>query len=68
MITPTNKHDNCQVEIRYEYNSRHFARLHCVDCNKYIQWLSKQDVSAIEKILHKPYKRTRLIKPEELGI
>ena len=49
MITPLTKHDNCEVEIvSASKDSKHYASLRCVDCNKWIQWLSKEDTWRIK--------------------
>ena len=48
MITPLTKHDNCEVElVGASEDSKHYASLRCVNCNKWIQWLSKEDAYTI---------------------
>ena len=68
MITPLTKHDNCQVEIVHaSEDSRHYASLRCVDCNKWIQWLSLEDALVIDP----NFTHNRKYKPvsmESLGI
>ena len=48
MITKLTHHDNHKVSIHYcKPGKVHFAALRCVDCNKHIQWLSKEDFFAV---------------------
>jgi hypothetical protein len=48
MITHLNAHDSHQVRIHLTRGlGPHYAALRCVDCNKHIQWLSRQDVEII---------------------
>ena len=39
---PLEKHATHEVEIRL-VSGKHFAKYHCVTCNKWVAWLSKQD-------------------------
>jgi len=51
MITPKTKHDNCKVTVHLcKEDSVNYAALRCVDHNKHIQWLSKEDAQAIEAL------------------
>lgn len=47
---PLEKHANCSVEIRPSKNAVHFAFYYCLDCNKHIAWVPKQDYLHLEKI------------------
>ena len=47
MITKNNKHDHCEVETQRTYTGKHYAQLTCTDCNKWIQWLSREEYTAI---------------------
>lgn len=48
MITKLTKHDTHSVSIHLtKPNSKHYAALRCVDCNKHIQWLSARDVETL---------------------
>lgn len=41
-ITRLTNHDNHQVRIHLtKPESKHYAALRCVECNKHIQWLTK---------------------------
>ena len=43
MITRLTRHNTHQVIARLTVTGHyHYAELRCVDCNKHIQWLSKQ--------------------------
>jgi len=43
MITRLTKHDNCSVVVKIHNKKPHQYSLHCVDCNRWIQWLSHKD-------------------------
>lgn len=48
MITKLRKHDNHKVTIhKCKETAVHYAALRCADCDKHIQWLSKEDYFAI---------------------
>lgn len=52
-ITKLSKHDTHQVSVHLcKSNSVHYAALRCVDCNKHIQWLSKQDFFLLQMGTH----------------
>lgn len=40
---PLEKHSSHTVEIRLVSGLRHPAKYHCVDCNKWVAWVSKKD-------------------------
>jgi hypothetical protein len=41
-------HNDHNIEIRLEpLESSHYGRLHCCDCNKFVQWLSKDDLESL---------------------
>ena len=68
MITSLTKHNNCQVEILpTNEDSRHYASLRCVDCNKWIQWLSKEDALVIDPNFT-PNRKYYTVSMESLGI
>jgi hypothetical protein len=47
-ITKLTQHDSHKVSVhRCKPDAVHFAALRCVDCNKHIQWLSKEDFFAV---------------------
>jgi hypothetical protein len=50
-ITPNHHHDSCTVYIQLENKSdtRIYAQLRCKDHNKWIQWLSRQDVAELRQ-------------------
>ena len=45
-----NKHENHQVKIKLITGNRHYARLDCVECNKWIKWLSREETDAALKL------------------
>lgn len=50
-ITKLLNHDNHQVQIhRTKPNSKHYSALRCVDCNKHIQWLSKENTNELKSM------------------
>ena len=68
MITKQTKHDKCQVEIvTAGENSQHYASLRCIDCNKWIQWLSLQDALALDPNFT-PNKKYTEVSMESLGL
>lgn len=44
-IPPLIKHKDHQVEIVLVFNSKHYGKIHCVTCNKWVMWLSQQEVN-----------------------
>lgn len=46
---PLEKHATHEVEIRL-VSGKHFAKYHCVTCNKWVAWLSKQDTDNALKL------------------
>ena len=49
MITKLTKHDTHEMKIHLTRNlGPHYAALRCVECNKHIQWLSKEDAEKIK--------------------
>lgn len=46
---PLEKHNLHTVKIVLSNNGTHYAKYHCVDCNKFVAWLSrKQTNQALE--------------------
>jgi hypothetical protein len=45
-IPPLEKHDSHNVEIRLISQGKHYAKYHCIDCDKFVSWLSKRDTNA----------------------
>jgi uncharacterized protein with PIN domain len=57
-ITILTKHDNHQTQIHLTRpESKHYAALRCVKCNKHIQWLSKPAVDSLETLGIKTHDR-----------
>jgi hypothetical protein len=51
MITRLTNHDNHQVRIHLtKPQSKHYAALRCVNCNKHIQWLSKTETLELQEL------------------
>jgi hypothetical protein len=49
MITKLTKHDSHEMKIHLTRGlGPHYAALRCVECNKHIQWLSKEDAEKIK--------------------
>lgn len=48
-IPPLEKHKNHQVEIRPGVG-KHLAQYWCLDCNKWIAWVSKKDYAAAKEL------------------
>ena len=68
MITSLTKHDNCEVEIvGASEDSKHYASLRCVNCNKWIQWLSLEDALVIDPNFT-PNRKYYTVSMESLGI
>jgi hypothetical protein len=44
-ISPLIKHANHNVEVRLVSGSNHYGKIHCVDCNKWVTWLSRAEVN-----------------------
>ena len=44
-IPPMIKHAEHEVEIQLIEGSKHYAKYHCKTCNKFVAWVSKEDVS-----------------------
>jgi hypothetical protein len=48
-ITRLTKHDRHPTSIHFTRSgSKHHAALRCRECNRHIQWLSKQDATKLE--------------------
>lgn len=47
---PLERHSSHNVEIRLVSGGRHFAKYHCVDCNKWVAWLSERDTNNALKL------------------
>lgn len=53
MITKRTKHDNHPVRINYYHtDAQGQPALYCVKCDKWIQWISKQDIKSIKEIIN----------------
>jgi hypothetical protein len=67
MITKLTNHDNHSVRIhKTKSNSKHYAALRCVDCNKHIQWLSSIESNQLKSMGVKVI--TTWADPKDLGI
>jgi hypothetical protein len=42
---PYDVHDTHQVRIQLVSSGKHFAKIHCVTCNKWIKWLSRSETN-----------------------
>ena len=50
MIRPECKHDNHPIRINYKHTNIHGQpALYCEQCNKWIQWISKEDLPILER-------------------
>lgn len=50
-ITVLTKHDRHQTRIHLTKGlGPHYAALRCVDCNKHIQWLSRQETEKLQQL------------------
>lgn len=48
---PLIKHEKHQVEIRLSKDAKkHSAFYHCVECNKWVAWVSKRDFETAKKL------------------
>jgi len=47
---PLEKHSNHQVEIKLVSTYKHYAKYHCLTCNKFVAWLSKNDTDTALKL------------------
>ncbi len=51
-ITKLRKHDSHEIKTVRIYNSHHYGELRCRDCDKHIQWLTKEDYKQINRIIY----------------
>jgi hypothetical protein len=49
-ITRLTNHDSHQMAIHPTRGGKHYAALRCCQCDKHVQWLSKQDAQALESL------------------
>lgn len=42
---PTNKHDDHEVKIVLVSSACHSAKIHCVTCNKWVKWLTREETN-----------------------
>jgi hypothetical protein len=47
---PLEKHSSHRVEIKLVSGGRHFAKYHCIDCNKWVAWVSKRETNTALKL------------------
>lgn len=67
MITRLTKHDTHQMRIHLtKPNSKHYAALRCVDCDKHVQWINYEQAKQIRQLGVKTVKPW--ITAEELNI
>ena len=45
---PLIRHQHCQVEVRPSTNARHYAQYYCLDCQKFIAWISLRDLEVLK--------------------
>ena len=45
-----NKHDTHTVVIKLVTGNHHYAKIHCVDCNKWVKWLNRDETNAALKL------------------
>lgn len=51
MITKRTQHNEHPVRINYYHKNAHGQpALYCVKCDKWIQWLSKQDIKLLKEV------------------
>lgn len=46
MKSSQTNHDTHEVEIILVTTAHHYAKLHCVECNKWIKWLTRAETNA----------------------
>lgn len=39
------KHETHQAVIKLDTTAHHYARLHCVECNKWVKWLTREETN-----------------------
>lgn len=44
-MTLIEKHADHEVEIKLVSGSKHYAKIHCVTCNKWVMWLGRQETN-----------------------
>lgn len=44
-IPPLIKHDTHNVEIRLVTGLKHYGKIHCIDCNKWVKWLTREETN-----------------------
>ena len=44
------KHDTHQVVVKLVSSSHHYAKLHCVECNKWVKWLTREETNTALKL------------------
>ena len=44
-MPPLERHASHEVVIRLISDGKHFAKYHCVTCNKWVAWLSRKDTN-----------------------
>ena len=49
-ITTNRHHDNCTVYLQLEDGIKHYASLRCKHHQVWIQWLSRENYSELEKL------------------
>ena len=42
---PLIKHQDHRVEIRLVSGDKHYAKYHCVDCNKWVAWVGRAETT-----------------------
>lgn len=40
------KHEHHEVKIQLLSGGQHYAKIHCVTCNKWVKWLSRSQTNA----------------------
>lgn len=44
-VSPLIKHANHKVEVQLVSGSKHYGKIHCVECNKWVMWLSRAETN-----------------------
>jgi hypothetical protein len=49
-ITRLDQHDTHPVRIHLTREGKHYAALRCCQCDKHIQWLSREDADSLQQL------------------
>lgn len=44
------KHDTHNVVIKLVTGSHHYGKIHCLDCNKWVKWLTREETNQALKL------------------